>query len=264
MSDLIDISKVDFNDIEGIVGFATLILAHANQSGIIGGTASRQSREVIHITETAKRWVNGVKYMLPEMSVADAFKLVDLYDLIHRIGFRKPADTSFIDKLILDAFDARIHGDKSVDEYSLYYAIDIQIRKKNRKFLDKPLRWLSISLDRWYRDFKNNDWMELSDYDILRQCCVLLRADLFVFDANQDDFKKKLVKDNRHYLDETEGMTLPELEALSKFLSCSGRYMTQDEHMKYNDVIINVIIMHPDINPYYRQSLEMNLALVAE
>lgn len=262
MRDLIDISKVDFNKIDEVMGFGALILSSANRCGLVDGTASRQSREVIQITETARRWVNGVRYMLPEMSAADTFKLSDIYDLIHRVAFRQPANPAFMDNLVLNAFDARINGDKTVDDYRLYHAIDIQIRRKNRAFLGKPLQWICDSLDRWYKNFNSGNWRKLADYDIIRQSGILIGADMFVYESDSTDFKTMLFENNRHWLDEIEGMTLLELEALSKFLISSAKMMSHEEYWKYDEAIMNAVITHPNTDAYYRQSLEMNLAVM--
>ncbi|MBD5402803.1 hypothetical protein HDR58_08395 [bacterium] len=262
LRDSMDISKVDFNDIDSVVGFGALIMSHTNISGLVNGISSRQSGEVIQLTETARRWVKEVKYILPGISAADAFKLTDIYDLIHRIAFRQPADTALLDNLILSAFDSRIHGDNSVDEYRLYHAIDLQIHRRNRAFMDKPLQWLCINLDRWHKNFKTGNWRKLTDYDIIRQSGILIDADLYAFEVDSTEFKRNLFENNRHWLDEIEGMTLLELEALSKFLIYSANQMSYEEYCKYDEAIMNAVIVHPDTDTFYRKSLEMNLELM--
>lgn len=262
MRDQLDISKVDFTNADEVTGFGALVLSYANGCGLVSGSASRQSREVIRIEETARRWVNGVKRMLPALSAADALGLVDVYGFIHRIAFRRPADPAFLDNLVLSAFDARIHGDKTVDKYRLYHAVYIQVRRRNRAFMGAPLQWLCESLDRWHRNFKTGDWRKLSDYDMIRQSGILIGADMFVYQGDSADFKRALYASNRHWLDETEGMTLLELEALSRFLTSSAGFMSDEYYWKYDEAITNALITHPDTDPWRRQSLEMNLSLM--
>lgn len=262
MHDLIDISQVDFTKIDQIRGFGALILSDANRLGLDGDTPSRQSKEAIRTSETARRWINGVQYVLPRLSPADAFSLVDIYDFIHQIAHRRPADPAFIDSLILRALEALAHGDKTIDQYRLYHAIDLRVRRKSRAFLGLPLQWLAASLHRWHRNFKTGKWREMSAYDIIRQSAILIGADLTLYESDGNRFKKTLFENCRHWLDETEGMTLLELEALSQFLTSSIKFLSQEEYCRHDETILTAIIAHPATDPHYRRSLELNLSLI--
>ncbi len=122
--------------------------------------------------------------------------MTDAYDLMHRIAYNQPANKETINKIILKAFDAMIHGDKQVDQYVLFEAIERRAHQREQAFLDKPLTWIFQCLDEWHKHaVKGFDRTALYDYDILSRVNILLDADLFTFDGrNQKTFKQRLVE----------------------------------------------------------------------
>lgn len=259
MDNPIDITRVDFTDIDDVIGFGSLLTSCAARCGIASGS-TRQSGDAVRLTATARRWVNVVKPMLPEMPVADSFRLADTLDLVHRVAYRAPIDPRLSDKLLLDAFDAHIRGDRAIDEYLLYQAVDTQLRLMNRAFLNRPLQWLSTTLDRWRRDFMTRPAAPLGDYATIRRAAALIGADLFAWEGGSDEFQRQLFATHSHYLDETGHMTPAELEASSRFLTSSIRYLTTADYHRHDIAITNAIIAHPATNRFARQSLLLHLA----
>lgn len=110
--------------------------------------------------------------------------MTDAYDLMLRITYNQPANKDTIYKIILKAFDALIHGDKYIDQYVLFKAIERRARQREQAFLDKPLTWLFQLLNEWHKQaVKGFDRTDLSDYDILSRVNILLDADLFAFEG---------------------------------------------------------------------------------
>lgn len=115
----------------------------------------------------------------------------------------QPVDRTFVNGIILRAFDARIHGDKTVDEYMLYRAIHSRIIRKDKAFFDRPLRWLCLCNKCWYDEaIAGYDKTDLATYDIINRASILMDADLYAYEGrNQAMFKQHLAATTRRYLD---------------------------------------------------------------
>lgn len=267
--------EVDFDNVEDAFGYATLIFSAANEAGVISGV-NRQSREAVKITQLAKEWVINVEKRIGEKSPNEVLMILEPFDFMHRIAYRTAAQ-DFIDHNILAAFEAYINGDKTVNEYYLYFYIRQQIVRKNTDFFGQPLKWYLSTLERWFNRFKSGASNEpQSDYDTIEIVNSLLTEDLFAFvGSKQDTFKKKLFDNHRHYLDELDGLgnrerdsidsgesdrfSYRELVALSNFLKTSGKYLSKEERAAFDHSLLCAQLAHPDINRFYRLSLEHEL-----
>lgn len=206
---VLDLSTVDFNNVDEINGFAYALINAGNSIGLYLSATPLQSREAIQIYQTAKGWTNTVRRQLSTMRPGDALRLIDSYEFMHRIAFQCPAKPEELNKVKLAAFDAMIHGDKSVDEYIMFRAIRNAVRQRDKAFFDKPLTWSCISEERWHKEaLLGFDRTRLSDYDIINRVTILLESDLYAYEGrNQDQFKKSLAEQYLHYLD---GYTSPD------------------------------------------------------
>lgn len=217
-------------DILETVEEASLIINRADVLRLFLNETSRQSREAREVVRFASEWVKTVESGFNSYTPGEALLLTDHYDLLHRVAFRLPADKEVINRIILRAFDARIHGDKSVDEYILYKAVERRIWQREKAFLDKPLTWLSLSLGEWHKQaLKGFDHAELSDYDIISRVNILLNTDLTAFEGrNQQSFKQRLFNRHRRFLNYVDSANLLMTCALNDFRHLSTRYRIQN------------------------------------
>lgn len=226
-----DLSSVDFDNVDIVTESASQMLASANELGLFMSQASRQSREALRLVGEATAWISNVRKQIDSYPVGKALALIEVYDLLHRVTYRRPADRGFVNGVILKAFEAKIHGDRSVDEYVLYRAIRSGIGRKDKAFFDRPLQWLCLTEESWYNEAtKGYDRSRLSDYDILNRAAILLETDLFAFEgSNQTAFKHRLLNSTRHYLD---NYTAPDPKthlALNRYLSTSANLLFEGE-----------------------------------
>ena len=230
-----DLSTVDYNNVDEVNDFAYVLINAANSIGLFMSATPLQSREAKQIYQAAKAWTNTVKRQLLVMQPADALRLIDTYDFMHRIAFNCPAKVEELNKVKLAAFDAMLHGDKSVDEYIMFRTIRNAVRQRDKAFFDKPLTWSCIVEERWHKEaILGFDHTRLTDYDIISRVTLLLESDLFAYEGrNQDQFKKSLVEQHRHYLD---GYTAPDPrtgDALSNFRLFAPRYIPMGKFEKH-------------------------------
>lgn len=257
---------VDYSNVDDATGYATLIFAVANEAGLLLPNGNKQSYEAVQTTRLAKEWIYNVKAKIGGMEAGQAMDILAPYDFIHRLGHHSPTPKAFADEYLLKAFVARIHGDRSVNEYHLYRFIKEKLDRRDKSYFGRPLEWYASSLDRWYKKFKNGRATEnLSDYDTLEIVSILMNEDLFAFTGrNQNIFKKILFDNHRHLLDNIDLYGLEELEALSNFLSWSGKFMPQQQFCDYSNAITEAQIANPKTNRFYRLTLQRNLNLLNE
>ena len=77
-------TAVDYSNVDDATGYATLILAVANEAGLLLPTGNKQSYEAIQTTRLGKEWINNVKAKIDEMEVGLAMDMLAPYDLMHR------------------------------------------------------------------------------------------------------------------------------------------------------------------------------------
>lgn len=213
-------------DIFETIEEASRIIKRADDLRLFLNDTLRQSREAREVVRLASEWVKTIESGFNSYTPGEALLLADHYDLMHRLAFRLPADKGILDRIVLRAFDARIHGDKGVDEYILYKAVERRIWQHEKAFLDKPLTWLSLSLGEWHKQaLKGFDHTELSDYDIISRVNILLNTDLTPFEGrNQQPFKQNLFNRHRSFLDHDDSADLLMTCALNDFRHLSTRF----------------------------------------
>lgn len=260
---------VDFSDINDVAGSASLLVSVARKNGERNIAAARE-------------WLGNVETVLPSLSPGDALRVADSYEAVRNLlhptsSLSKNTTSDITTSCRINAFEALVSGDKSVNRYLLRNAISREIDRRNLKFFGKPLQWESVCIDRWYRQFKYGVSIDnLSDYDTINRVTSLLTSDLWAFETrNESRFKQTLFENHRHYLDSihdsqftmhNESRTdCPEqalcimnyelINALPSFLLASSPYLSPEEYSAYDSNIRNIIYNHPDTNKYLKASL---------
>lgn len=222
-----DIQKVNFSKVEDVIDSAARILDRANELKLFLSETSRQSRDAARLISEAKRWADKVKTHINLYSAAEALALTDIIDLMHRIAYQQPADRALINGIIFKAFDARIHGEKTVDEYMLYRAIRAGIARKDKAFLDRPMQWLCLCNKCWYDEaVKGYGQSGLSSYDIISRATILMEADLLAYEGrNQTAFKRRLYDSTRRYIDNYDAAERKACYAVRQYRTSSAAFM---------------------------------------
>lgn len=60
-TDILDLSSVDFNNIDAVIDYAVRLMNAGNSLGVLCGDKPLQTREAKAIYNAAKGWVNAVK-----------------------------------------------------------------------------------------------------------------------------------------------------------------------------------------------------------
>lgn len=233
-----NVADVDFKDIDDIIDVATQLIESASNAGLFVDPVTTSKAEGKAVVAAAREWIKRVDARIAEMSAGEALSVINVYDVIHRIVFRRPADRQQTDRIKLSAFEARLHSDSSVDEYELFHAIGTELNRGNKAYFDRPLQWYSLSLDRWHKNFPHGICKKtMSTYDTLRQVEALLDENLWAFESNQDAYKSALLTNNLHYFDELQTLNRKEFAVLEKFLTSAGQYINRDRLEHYAEAI---------------------------
>ena len=230
---------IDFLDISDIEGSASLILSMSGTAPSLVPGFNIQNSTFKIITKVAREWVNGVKEHIGEMSAGDAMRAAGCLDLMHRLAYGTPADSTLLDTYRLAAFDSFVRGDGSVDRYHLFNMVSSEVRQRNRKFFGKPLQWESMCVDRWHRQFRHGASLEeLPDIDTVRRVTALLSSDLWAFETkNESRYKQNLFENYKFYLDNLEGLDYSLLIANYSLLISATPYLSPEEFTAYDTQI---------------------------
>ncbi len=189
--EIVNVGDVNFNKLDEVNEYARAICETASSSGMFT-SAYPAANTFNEIRRSAKIWLQEIDSRLKELSPAEALKAITYYDLIHRIGYCSPAYPETINRHVLRAFEAYIHGDTSVDQYELFRAISLGLKRRDKAYFDGPLEWHSDCLDRWYRQFRHGTCLEkLSEYDTAQRVTLLIESDLWAFTPDQAAFKSR-------------------------------------------------------------------------
>ena len=249
---LLDINSVDFADTGEINGFVSLLCHEGNELGMFKAV-SRPTPECRQLRQTACELVRRFDECLPGMSPAESLKIIQAYDLTHRLAYKVSGNPKLVNRCVLGAFDAMLHGDKAVDEYSMYREIDRKLHQRDILYFDKPLIWNCLSTEHWFRTIGDGTG---SDYDTVSRVSILLGADLFeCVGSDQEQYKFSLFEEYRHYLDHHDSDDQMTLQAVNQLLASSWKFLTPADRNKYQSTLNREIISHPKTNRFVKAVL---------
>lgn len=206
----LDYRQINFEDPAAVVGFVSRLCQAGSDCGMAAAefAPSRESNEVRRV---AAEVVRNLDRFMPSMTPANAFHIVEAYDLAHRLAYATPADANTLNAYVLRAFDAMLHGDNTVDRYDMFRTIRRAIARRDRAYFDLPLQWTVLVEEQWYREAKAAlsssahaayGKASATDYDIINRTAILLQSDLYAYEGSrQTAFKQALFALHRHYLD---------------------------------------------------------------
>ena len=241
-----DLAKVDFSDVDIVNSAAAEILRTGAAVGAFGGLTPKQSVPAVAVYRAAREWVEGVRRQLPAMSAADALRVVDAFEAMHRIAFWTPAEPALTARIKLAAFEAMIAGDSRVDQYIMFRLIRTAVRRRESAFMDRLLEWSCDREQQWHAEASMalgspapglpdacaapEAGAGLTDYDILSRAAILLRSDLRAYEGGrQDEFKRRLFDLTRHYLDRPAPADPRTRRALGQYVDACADYLTDAE-----------------------------------
>ena len=143
----------DFDNPEEVTDCANRLCRLASDAGLFLSDCA-STAEVVAVRQAAAEWLREVDLRIDHITPAAAFSAICSYDIIHRIARQTPAPADAISRQVLRAFDALIHGDTAIDRYHLFRQITVGLSRRDPAYLGKLLKWHSLCLDRWHKEFR--------------------------------------------------------------------------------------------------------------
>lgn len=270
---LTNIDSLDFRNSAIVKDFGSLFINSANLLGWGIGTPIPPSvrSEMLRI---GKKWLLGVKINGANYSPAEHLRLHNTCDMIYRIVWKAAPDSSVALRVINEALDAHIHGDRENDIYILYRLISNGLEFQPKVYAGKPLDWKSIMLESWYEELKTGSYRNpksimkscngssrISDCDIINRVSILMDTDLRVFTSDQGSFKKRLFDNHKFYIDDllsgNADYEICTLTALGHFIKAAWpKFITQKEHYSYRMATLSAFAAKTT-SPYLKASIEV-------
>ena len=197
------------------------------------------------------------------MPVSDALEVIQPFDLVHRIAYGKAADVDFINKYTLKAFEARIHGDQTVNEYTLFRQIAVGLNRRDPAYLDRPLEWYTLSLDRWYKVFSDPKRShQPSVYDTIQQVNILLESYLWAYETrNQPIFKRQLFNRYRYLLADLDDYDIRTLRAIYTLVTTIHYLNIDDISDEYRNDVIEYIMNNSESTFFLKLAFRLSYTL---
>ena len=280
--------KVDYDDPQQVTGQAIQLCRLASEAGLFH-PGRGNAPEAAAIRQSAKEWLRQIDHRLDSMTAADALQAIGSYDIIHRLAWQTPAYPDVINRQVLRAFDAPVHGDRRIDRYALFRQITAGLNRRDPAYLGRLLQWQSLCLDRWHKEFRRQlaatarpaaaraastasrfaaastdrsltvasapAEAKAAEYDRIQQATLLLESDLWVFETgNESTFKRQIFNAVRQHLDRPDGHDTRTLRALDALLTAALRlgYLTPEVADALRAAIAAQLLAHPSANPLHR------------
>ncbi|MDE7412462.1 MAG: hypothetical protein K2N05_01550 [Muribaculaceae bacterium] len=177
---------IDFSNPEEAYGQAMLICNASAEAArkIADGNFS----PITKIRTSAREWILGIEPHIDSYSPAQALRLAQAYDHLHRLAYSAPPLPGIVDRQVIRSLRALIAGDTAVDQSLLYRLITLGLNRGIKEYRGLPLRWQSQKLARWYKKYSEGT-ADLIEEEIR----ILLDSDLTAFTGrNQAPFKEQL------------------------------------------------------------------------
>lgn len=240
---------MDFSDGIGVHAYIHLLIS------LLQGSATRTG----DLFGQAQECISQVRCHIDEMSPGSVIRVLDCFDLVHRIVYGLPVSRCFLNDHYMRVFDARIHGDRSVSDSELGGAISRRLRCGENVFFGRPLAWYAMSLEEWYESECHGTAARVKPHEMVRRAALLFHEDLSAIDCCQEKFKTALGESYRpkfRNLGEADGPTLVSLLTMlhngCRFLSLPDVGMVEREIRQH-------LVCRTDVHPLDREAYAIDI-----
>ncbi len=255
-----DCSDVDYTDGSDVFGAGHLLLS------LMQRTAPYRTRDVAPaplsaVVKEAKHWIDGVERCIH--TIAPHLILTALYpfDLVHRMVFRRPASTAFLNRWYIHVFNAKVNGDRQISDSALLGVISARLSHRDPLYFDRPLLWYSSTLDRWMKLCAGSaEFADMPLDEALSIAATLIDNDLIAFVPDQDAFKHRLAADCTSRLADIDvGDTYTLRAALHFVRTARFRYIAADLAAHLELHLLRLLSRNSSLDPNDRDAYRLDL-----
>ncbi len=256
-------ATLDYTDVEEICGYQLLLCKLYEQAGGFDYDRKRTPR-IVELREQARIWLCHVRPLIDSRlnHIADNAipRLLSSYDLLYRICNGAP-DFDYIRKARLRLADRWAKGDKSITATEVVLELLKEVNRDNVT-LDRRYSMFAISTrGKWIRQFQRCQCPPINE--LYSRLACIIRDDLSVYLGTGDQHRYKREWINAYTLtdDEIDGLDTPALRSYIGFAQSAAYYL----RLPLDDIdaqyvrLLTKLSLRPDIHPYCRTALEMDL-----
>ncbi len=288
-----DAATLDYSDVEEICGWQLLLCKLYEQAGGFDYDHKRTPR-IVELREQARIWLCHVRPLIDSRlnrigdnvdnvdNVENAIpRLLSSYDLLYRICNGAP-DFDYIRKARLRLADKWAKGDKSISATEVVLELLKEVNRDNVT-LDRRYSMFAISTKgKWIRQFQRFQCPPIPNPSISKstnsqstnqpinqfysRLACIIRDDLSVYLGTRDQHRYKREWINAYTLsdEEIDGLDTPALRSYIVFARSAAYY----QRLPLDDIdaqyvrLLTKFSLRPDLHPYCRAALEMDLAKI--
>lgn len=252
--------KNDGGDARSIMAYSHYLIMKAQIAGNFRFDGHRATSEEVEISTRCKSLCDNISRKLPICKLNDIPELLECYDILYRIGYRRIPDADFIDRFDRRFFNSWKAGNKGVEESKVFEIVAKKARNPQGKTdMEQVKAYLSI-LDRWIVTLdRHSCFPNVTAYENYQRLALVMRERLDgYFSGNADEMKRRWYDHNK--VDDLSTLSSVILRSYRRFVnSLSPSVIDFDEKMELDNRILIELSIRTDLHPYDRQAFRLAL-----
>jgi len=294
-------TSLDYTDVDEICGYQLLLCKLYERAGGFDYDHRRTPR-IVELRDQARIWLRHVRPLIDsrlnhigdndenaENDYNAVPRLLASYDLLYRICNGTPC-FGYLRDIRLKLADRWVKGDRSITQTEIVLELLKEVARDNNT-LDKRYSLYALTVkERWIRDLvmhdarftmhnrlrasaNNSTFNQSSNQPIpfketYSRLAYLLKEDLFSFLGQRDQhrYKNEWIATYTLTDKEIDGLDTPTLRSYMAFVRNAAYY----QRLPFDDIdaeyvhLLTKLVLRPDLHPYCRAALEMELAVNVE
>jgi len=275
ISDIIPATDIDYTDVDAICGYQLLLCKIFEREGGFGFPAVTNAT-IREVQNQGKVWLKEVKFLIayilsspvkaqtaPNVTLAAIPDLLDSYDFFYRICNGAPC-FDYLREVKLKTADRWLKGDKAISDTDVALLL-LSETDRDISTLEKRFYSYAISvMGKWIEELtENGRFINARVPEAYKRLAYLLRRDLFVYltGKEQPKIKARWIKEYQLTDDRLDLLATKDLCSYITFtnaMSYMGNPVFEDHIARYVHLLYK-LVSRPDIHPYYRQGIEIDL-----
>ncbi len=250
--------KNDGGDAGSIMAYSHYLIMKAQLAGNFRLDGHRATSEEAEIALQCKSQCERISRKLHVCEVKDIPDMLECYDILYRIGYRRMPDADFIDRFDRRFFNSWKNGNKGVEESKVFEIVAKNARNPQGKTdMEQMKAYLSI-LDRWIVMLdRHSCFPNVTAYENYQRLALIMREKLdSYFSGNADEMKRRWYDHNK--VDDLSTLSSVILRSYRRFVnSLSPSVIDFDEKMELDNRILSKLSTRTDLHPYDRKAFRL-------
>lgn len=238
-------------DIREMLAYSRYLIMLGQTGGNFMLDGHKPSAGELRTEELCRSLCDKIADELTDCEPGDIAELLECYDILHRMGYRKAPEPKFLHSCRQRMFDAWKEGDRNVEE-SQIFAMAVSSG-------DKVLK--STLLDKWIATLsKHGHFPDTATFENYQRLSLIMREKLDgYFGKHADDMKRQWTTHNTVTDLSTLGTLI--LQSYRRFAASLYPLVVDDfdKKVELDNRILRELLTRRDLNPHDREALRMAL-----